>query len=61
MNKKAKVLDISPHSNSWQLMFGTSNCVNKFNMITLGAADFNADITFTDEIENEIKKFLVNE
>ena len=67
MNKKAKVLDISPMNNSWQEMFGTSICVDTFinyyfnlRPSTRKAEDkiFNSNIQFNLEIENKIIEFL---
>jgi hypothetical protein len=57
MNPNAKLLIFSPTNNSWQLMFGTSRIVNKFEIITTGG-DFNSNIKYNEKIENEIKKFL---
>lgn len=67
MNKKAKVLDISPMNNSWQEMFGTSICVDTFinyyfslRPSTRKEEDrlFHADIKYNLEIENKIIGFL---
>jgi len=60
MNKDAKVLDISPCENSWQLMFGTSYCVNTFESFILGFGidNFNDNIYYSSTIENRIKMFL---
>lgn len=58
MNKKAKVLDISPTNNSWQLMFGTSQCVDVFHNFILNLDNFNSNIQYDEKIENEIKLFL---
>jgi hypothetical protein len=60
MNKNAKVLNISPCENSWQLMFGTSYCVNTFESFILGFGidNFNDNIYYSSTIENRIKMFL---
>ena len=58
MNKKARVLDISPTNNSWQLMFGTSYAINMFNYLILYMDDFNKDIQYNEKIENAIISFL---
>jgi capsular polysaccharide biosynthesis protein len=58
MDKRAKVLDISPTNNSWQLMFGTSYAINTFNYLILYMDDFNKDIQYNEKIENAIVSFL---
>ena len=58
MNKQAKVLDISPTNNSWQLMFGTSYAINTFNYLILYLDDFNKDIQYNKKIEDAILTFL---
>jgi len=58
MNKRAKVLVISPTNNSWQLMFGTSFAVNLFNYLVLYLDNFNEDIRYDDKIEDAMITFL---
>jgi hypothetical protein len=58
MNKRAKVLSITPHMNSWQLMFGTSICVDTFETFSLGLSNFDDNIIYNSEIENRIKQFI---
>lgn len=58
MDKRAKVLDISPTDNSWQVMFGTACCVESFERMVLGIDDFNWDIQYNEDIENRILWFL---
>jgi len=60
MNKLAKVLNISTTDNSWQLMFGTSNCVSVFDRYTIGTANFDDNIQYSDSIENKILNFINN-
>ena len=57
MNPNAKILIFSPIKNSWQLEFGTSRIVNKFEIITTGG-NFNSNIKFNNIIENKIINFL---
>jgi hypothetical protein len=58
MNKNAKILDITPTNNSWQLMFGTSKCVKIFEQLNLNLPDFNDNIQYNNFIETKIKDFL---
>jgi hypothetical protein len=58
MNPRAKVYVISNTDNSWQLMFGTSRCVSRFERWILGTHDFNALIPYTDETRDRILAFL---
>lgn len=58
MKKSAKVLNITPHINSLQMMFGTSCCVDKFEIFDLRTKEFQIDIQYNDEIENKIVEFL---
>ena len=57
MNKSAKIINISPTNNSWQLMFGTHQCVDKFEKLILDLPNFYVpEIAYTDNI----KKFIVS-
>lgn len=55
MNKSAKIINISPTNNSWQLMFGTYQCVSEFNRLILNLPNFYVPtIMYTKTIENYI-------
>jgi hypothetical protein len=60
MNKKAKLLDISPCDNSWQLMFGTSCCVGSFSnfILDLDSSKFKDNIQYNEKIHNQIEMFV---
>lgn len=57
MNKSAKIINISPTDNSWQLMFGTYQCVDQFKRCILDLPNFYIpEIAYTDNI----KEFIVS-
>jgi len=59
MDKRAKVLSITPYPNSWPLMFGTSRCVEKFQVFSLGLSNFDSSIEYNTDIEDCIKGFIL--
>lgn len=58
MTGNAKVLDITPHYNSWQVKCGHSRFISHFEEYSLGMADFNSNIEYSPEIEEKIRNFL---
>lgn len=58
MNENAKVLDITPFYNSWQVKYGESKFISYFEEYSVGLDDFNSNIEYSSEIEDKIKIFL---
>ena len=59
MNENARVLDITPHYNSWQVKYEESKFISYFEEYSLDLEDFNNNIEYSTEIEEKIKEFLV--
>jgi hypothetical protein len=62
MNNDAKIFNISTKDNCWTLMFGLYKCINEnnFTMILIDSQDFNSNIIYTKDIEDNILLFLKN-
>jgi hypothetical protein len=59
MNENAKVLDITPFPNSWQVKYEESKFISYFEEFSMSLADFNSNIEYSTEIEEKIKAFLM--